>query len=141
MGPLAHIAVAGGAAAAVYVVGGGTAGAAAALLTGTLIDADHIVDYVLAEGCRLRIESLRSGAYFRKAGRALVLLHSYELVILASIACAALGRVDIGLGIAFGALTHLGSDVAYYRFTPLAYSTVYRYRHGFRLESFKRRLG
>ncbi|HTV74556.1 MAG TPA: hypothetical protein VME66_12745 [Candidatus Acidoferrales bacterium] len=120
-----------------YALGHGLAGAAGAFLAGSLIDVDHLLDYVLAEGPRLRWNALASGSYFRKRGKALVLLHSYECVILAGVILVRFGQYDAAWGVVCGALTHLFSDVVYYRFTPLCYSLTYRLVRGFRLEAFK----
>lgn len=138
MGPAAHAGIAALTGAAVALCGGVEAGLTA-FAAGTLIDADHLIDYVAAEGWHFDLGVMLSGSYFRKASRAYVLLHSYELVVLSSLGCVVSGHPLFALGLAAGALTHLGSDILYYRFTPLAYSTVYRAVHGFGLDAFKRR--
>jgi hypothetical protein len=137
MGPGRHMLIGGVTGAALLASGRGPEASLAAFLAGSLIDADHILDYVLGEGFVLRWRSLTSGAYFRKRGKALVLLHSYECVILAGGLLIRFGQVDVALGIVAGAMTHLLSDVLYYGFTPLCYSLTYRMVHGFRLDAFK----
>jgi hypothetical protein len=137
LGPLRHAAIGAATAAAVYALGGRAEGAGGAFLSGVLIDADHLLDYYLAEGTALDLESLSKGLYFRKAGRALVLLHGYELAILMWIVLRAAGRPRLGAGICAGAMTHLLSDIRYYRFSLLAYSLIYRGMNGFRLGAMK----
>jgi hypothetical protein len=137
MGPGAHAAVAALTGAAVWATGGGIEGASAAFLVGLFIDADHLLDYGLAEGATIKLDVMASGSYFRKRGKALVVFHSYELIALVVWAVARLGHSACAWGIAAGAVTHLASDVAYYRFTPLCYSLLYRMSQGFRLEAFK----
>jgi hypothetical protein len=139
MGPVAHTAVAALTAAAFVAAHAPPEGAVAAFCAGTLIDADHLVDYLLVEGPRFDLTSLRTGAYFRKAGRALVLLHSYELVIAGAFAAAVCGYPWMSAGIMAGAATHLVCDVCYYRFDPRCYSLVYRMLRGFALDAFKRK--
>jgi hypothetical protein len=139
MGPLGHALVSAPLAGAVWSVTGSADAAAATFLSGTLIDVDHLVDYVLAHGWKVDLASVKSGSYFRDAGRAFVLLHSYELVLgMAAVAGARFGW-PIGFGIGLGALAHLIIDVVFYRFTPLCYSLIYRLGTGFELASFRHR--
>jgi hypothetical protein len=137
MGPVAHAGLAALTGLAVYTLGGRAEGAIAALLAGTLIDADHLLDYVLSEGLRFDFTVLSSGSYFHKADRAIVLLHSYELVTLSAVGCWLAGRRALGVGLFAGAMIHLGSDIRFYGFRPLAYSLLYRGVNGFRLDAYK----
>jgi hypothetical protein len=139
VGPGRHAAIGAATGAVVYALGGGVPGAAGALLAGVFIDVDHLLDYVLAEGFVLDLKSMAHGAYFRKADRVLVLLHGYELAILIVIALTRAGKPRLGAGICAGALTHMLSDIRYYRFRPLAYSLLYRWAHGFRTEAMRHR--
>jgi membrane-bound metal-dependent hydrolase YbcI (DUF457 family) len=137
MGPLAHFGISLPLAAGVSACTGDPVAGVAALLAGTLIDVDHALDYVMTRGLRIDASALRTGEYFRESGRALVLLHSYELIVGVAIIVAILVRPSVGLGIALGAFVHLVCDVVFYRFTPLCYSFAYRFRAGFALESFR----
>jgi hypothetical protein len=137
MGPGRHALIGALTGGAVLALGHGVSGAIAAAAVGTLIDADHLLDYVLSEGLTLRWSALSSGSYFRKRGKALVLLHSYECVILAGALLVRFGQFDVAWGVVCGALTHLFSDIIYYGFTPLCYSLTYRLVNGFKLEAFK----
>jgi hypothetical protein len=137
MGPLGHAAVSLALGGSLYAATGDLAAGAAAFVSGTLIDADHLYHYVRSEGFRFRPKSLRSGAYFAKSGRAFVFLHSYEVVIPASMLCGIVWGPQLALGLAAGALAHLACDVAFYRFSPLCYSLWHRIRHGFALSAFR----
>ena len=104
---------------------------------GFLIDVDHAIDYVLFEGQR----DLRPAAFLRyylegRVGRAVLVLHSYELLALAGAlagwtACAPLW------GYLIGALLHLSLDIAFngellpnnvLAFYSFGYRAVHRFR-------------
>ena len=56
-----------------------------AIVFGYLIDADHLIDYLLhtvKNKKRIRVRDFLSGAYFHKSGRIIIILHSYELVLI-----------------------------------------------------------
>lgn len=142
MGPLGHAAVSLPLSLAVWAFTGDSAAGVATFFAGTLIDVDHVVDYVATRGLKVDLAQLRTGEYFREAGRAFVVLHSYELVVLAALALGFFVRPALGLGLAVGAIAHLVCDVVFYRFTPLCYSLMYRFRTQFALGSFRHvRLG
>jgi hypothetical protein len=139
MGPVGHALISAPIAGALWFLSGNPDAAAATFLAGTLVDVDHLVDYVLARGWTIDLATIKSGSYFRESGRALVLLHSYEIILLlAALAAARLGWA-IGIGIGLGAGVHLIADAAFYRFTPLCYSLFYRLGTGFELVSFRHR--
>ena len=115
-----------------------TAGLAAG---GFLIDVDHVVDYVLFE----RQRDLRPGSFLRyylngKARRVVLVLHSYELlVLLASIAWYT--NVDWLWGWVFGMLLHLPLDIVFngkFASSGLVhfYSFIVRARAGFCADRF-----
>ncbi|MGH7384510.1 MAG: hypothetical protein ACREKG_04955 [Candidatus Rokuibacteriota bacterium] len=115
-----------------------TAGLAAG---GFLIDVDHAIDYVLVEGQR----DLRPGSFLRyylggKAQRAVLVLHSYELLALLTI-LAWLTGVEWLWGWVFGMLLHLPLDIIFNgKFASGGlvhfYSFIVRARAGFRLAGF-----
>ncbi|HMH76297.1 MAG TPA: hypothetical protein VK547_06695 [Candidatus Udaeobacter sp.] len=115
-----------------------TAGLAAG---GFLIDVDHMVDYVLFE----RQRDLRPGSFLRyylsgKVKRVVLVLHSYELlVLLASVAW--LTGVEWLWGWVFGMLLHLPLDIVFNgKFASGGlvhfYSFIVRARAGFRADRF-----
>ena len=137
MGPIAHAAISAPLSVAVWAVTGDIAAGAATFIAGTLIDADHLVDYIAARGLRFDLRSIRTGSYFKETGRALVPLHSYEVVILVTLLAALGFGQALALGIAVGAGVHLACDLAFYRFSPLCYSLAYRLGTSFSLRSFR----
>lgn len=137
MGPIAHAVISAPLGVAVWVTTGDVAAGAVTFVAGTLIDADHLVDYISARGLRLDLESIRTGSYFKETGRALVPLHSYEVVILVTLLSALWFGHALAFGIAVGAMVHLACDVAFYRFSPLCYSLAYRVGTSFSLKSFR----
>jgi hypothetical protein len=110
----------------------------AAVIAGTLIDVDHALDYVLVHGLRLDLNALRTGSYFARSGRVIVLLHSYELAIAAGLFTAWFAGWRLGVGVAAGALVHLAWDVGHYGLRPAAYSLAFRLTHEFRASALKR---
>lgn len=115
-----------------------TAGLAAG---GFLIDVDHVVDYVLFE----RQRDLRPGSFLRyylngKAQRVVLVLHSYELLLLLA-ALAWYTNVDWLWGWVFGMLLHLPLDIVFngkFASSGLVhfYSFIVRARAGFRADRF-----
>lgn len=115
-----------------------TAGLAAG---GFLIDVDHAVDYVLFEGQR----DLRPASFLRyylggRVRRAVLVLHSYELLALLAVV-AWLTGVQWLWGWVLGMLLHLPLDIVFNgKFASGGlvsfYSFVVRARAGFRLDRF-----
>lgn len=115
-----------------------TAGLAAG---GFLIDVDHAVDYVLFE----RQRDLRPASFLRyylggKARRAVLVLHSYELLALLAV-LAWLTGVEWLWGGVFGMLLHLPLDIIFNgKFASGGlvhfYSFIVRARAGFRVVAF-----
>lgn len=109
---------------------------AAVAAGGFLIDIDHAVDYVLFEGQR----DLRPGAFLRyyldgRVRRAVLLLHSYEVLLLLGALAWSAGSEVLG-GYLVGAVMHLVLDVIFNgELTPRSivafYSITYRAAHRF----------
>ncbi len=103
---------------------------------GFAIDVDHMVDYVIFE----RARALTPGAFLRhyvegRARRAVLLLHSYELLALLGL-MAWWTQAVVLLGYLVGALMHLALDLVFNgRLTPHSitafYSFAYRAAHRF----------
>jgi len=141
MSPGGHLVTTAVACAGVYASTGNvelTAGLAAG---GFLIDVDHVVDYVLFE----RQRDLRPGSFLRyyvegNAQRVVLILHSYELLVLLA-ALAWVTRVDLIWGWVLGMLLHLPLDIIFNgRFASGGlvhfYSFFVRARVGFRAAHF-----
>ena len=141
MSPGGHLVTTAVACAAVYAGTESLAVTAGLAAGGFLIDVDHVVDYVLFE----RQRDLRPGSFLRyylngKARRVVLVLHSYELlVLLASIAWYT--NVDWLWGWVFGMLLHLPLDIVFngkFASSGLVhfYSFIVRARAGFRADRF-----
>jgi hypothetical protein len=110
--------------------------AAGIALGGFLIDVDHAIDYVLFE----RQRNLHPSAFLRyymegRARRAVLVLHSYELLALLAVLA---WHEHSGLlaGYVFGAVMHIALDLRYNgELTPRSiaafYSFAYRMSHRF----------
>jgi len=108
---------------------------------GFLIDVDHVVDYVLFE----RQRDLRPASFLRyylggRVRRAVLVLHSYELLVLLA-GVAWLTGVESLWGWVFGMLLHLPLDIAFNgKFASGGlvsfYSFIVRARAGFRVQHF-----
>ena len=141
MSPGGHLVTTAAACAAVYAGTGDAALTAGLAAGGFLIDVDHAVDYVLFE----RQRDLRPASFLRyyvggKAQRVVLLLHSYELlVLLAGIAWVT--QIAWLWGWVFGMLLHLPLDIIFNgKFASSGlfhfYSFTVRARAGFRAARF-----
>jgi len=90
-----------------------------AVLTGVLIDLDHLIEYY-----RWFVKEDNSRVYF--------FLHSYELVVPAFLAGYLSGWDPVILGVSSAFLGHLLSDQLANPVAPLAYFFTYRAMKGFR---------
>lgn len=111
-----------------------------ALLTGWLIDADHLVDfgYFLMNSSVSTFDRsvLVSGAYFKQNGKVIVPLHSWELVFLWLMVWSSLGYPGIAITGAAAWAAHLLHDQLSYRVTPLGYFFAYRAKRHFAYAGF-----
>lgn len=141
MSPGGHLVTTALACAAVYAGTESVALTAGLAAGGFLIDVDHAVDYVLFE----RQRDLRPGSFLRyyldgKVQRVVLLLHSYELLVLLA-AIAWLTNVEWLWGWVFGMLLHLPLDIVFNgKFASGGlvhfYSFIVRARAGFRADRF-----
>lgn len=137
MGPVGHVIVSAPLSAVVWASTHDPIAAGTAFTVGVCIDVDHVIDYVRARGLKIDIHAIRTGAYFRETGQAIVLLHSYELVAIASVLAWRWYSPAVGSALLLGAMAHLVSDLAFYRFRPSCYSLSYRLATQFSLGSFR----
>ena len=141
MSPGGHLVTTAAACAVVYAGTGSTALTAGLAAGGFLIDVDHVVDYVLFE----RQRDLRPAAFLKyylggQVQRAVLVLHSYELLVLLA-ALAWTTGIEWLWGWVFGMLLHLPLDVIFngkFASGGLAhfYSFIVRARAGFRADRF-----
>lgn len=106
-----------------------------ALLTGWLIDADHLVDFTYflmrRRSGSFDLSMVTTGAYFKLSGKVIVPLHSWELVFLWTVIWAGLGYSAIAITGAVAWTVHLLHDQFSYRVTPLGYLFSYRAKRHF----------
>ena len=113
-----------------------------ALLTGWLIDADHLVDlgYYLRR-CKpgaFQRSMLTSGGYFKLNNKVIVPLHSWELVALWFCVWFSTGHTDVAITGALAWGLHLLHDQRSYRVTPLGYFFSFRLLRNFGYTGFCR---
>ena len=104
------------------------------LLSSLLIDVDHIVDYLRTVGPHWDTGALTTGSYFASSGRAMVLLHSWELAVVMVVIGLIVGDRKYGvplLGLGVGMIGHLFVDQITYNQPWAAYFLVVRWLHGF----------
>jgi hypothetical protein len=77
-----HIAVSAVIGMAIYGVYGEIAPAIGSFLVGTLIDLDHIIDYLYAHGKKWDWKKVNAAHHEKVSGKLYVPLHSYELMLL-----------------------------------------------------------
>ncbi|MCA1808264.1 MAG: hypothetical protein ABR497_03860 [Kiritimatiellia bacterium] len=131
MKPLAHVAVSLAAGAGLGWALKSMTAALACLTAGVLIDLDHIPDYFW--NFRRRPDAGHFFHVFKHdvLDRVIVVLHSWELMLLLLLGVWWTGWRPLGLGLLCGALLHLSLDQLFNRHSPLAYSLIYRLRRGF----------
>lgn len=118
--PAAHLMVSTGLATLQWIRTGRFAPTVAPILSGFLIDGDHLVDFV-----RYRLNGQKS------EGRIILPLHGWEFVPVLLLLERILGRRFAG-GLLLGYLAHLGLDQITNETThPLTYLLSFRWRHGF----------
>ncbi len=141
MSPGGHLVTTAVACAGVYAATGNATLTAGLAAGGFLIDVDHVVDYVLFE----RQRDLRPASFLKyylggKAQRVVLVLHSYELLVLLA-ALAWVTRIDVIWGWVLGMLLHLPLDIIFNgKFASGGlvhfYSFIVRARVGFRAAHF-----
>ena len=106
-----------------------------ALLTGWLIDIDHLVDFAYfllhRKPSKADHSMFTTGAYFRLNGKVIVPLHSWELVLLWALAWSWAGDFGTAVAGSVAWVAHLLLDQFSYRVTPLGYLFSYRAKRRF----------
>lgn len=111
-----------------------------ALLTGWLVDIDHIIDlafYLNKYGIsKVNAEFLIRGEYFKLNNRVFVFLHSWELLILWLAIFLTLHKYSLAITGSIAWAFHILKDQMAYKVTPMGYSLIYRARKGFSRNGF-----
>jgi len=105
-----------------------------ALLTGWMIDIDHLFDYILACGFSFSWKEFFSGTSFKKNKKIIVFLHSWELILVWLIGWGEFGRLDIAVIGALSWAGHLILDQFSYNLHCLSYFFIYRLFNNFKIE-------
>ena len=137
MKPSVHVATSVLLATALYAYSGSVPVAASCLVSGVLIDLDHVLDFHIFSGERLSIANFFSWCNDGRWQKISLIFHSYELF---GILCAVAYYLDNALlrGMLWGAGLHLLIDqianTREYRLSPWFYFLGYRIAVGFRRE-------
>jgi hypothetical protein len=132
-----HIVTSAALAAGLYAVTRSWAISAACLLSGVLIDLDHLVDFYLFSGERFSVKTFFSWCLDTRWQRVAVFLHSYELYAIACVV-AYIAPTSVLHGALWGVGLHLLLDQTVngwkYRLSPWFYLLSYRIAVRFRRE-------
>ena len=139
---LVHYFLAAGASGAVFFLTKSFLWAELAFLINIFLDADHLLDYWLANGFDLNYKKFinetvggdEPGIYFRKSQKVVVLFHSWELALLTIVAAWIVNLPQLAIAFAFGFLPHLLWDQLTYAKNPLMYFFVFRAFRRFNLK-------
>lgn len=110
MRTVGHIITSAGVAGASYLRYRSKPAAIATFLAGTLIDLDHLVDYVRAHGWKPNWSRFSEASHEKYSGKLYVPLHSYELLALFFLFFRGEKRQPYRVGITASVLTHLLLD-------------------------------
>ena len=108
------------------------------VLTGWLIDADHLLDFAISRfngNTDSLIRSIPRGSYFKYNGKIFILLHSWELAILWAVTWWWIGKPGIAIVGTVAWLIHLSIDQLVNHPDPRAYFLAYRVANRFKKEA------
>lgn len=108
--------------------------AAAAFITGFFLDADHVIDYLIAFGWSFNIGDFFKGKQFGKNNKIYVLFHGYEYAIVLLLLAWLVQDQFIKallLASALGNMSHLILDAASNPVILIGYSIIFRYINSF----------
>jgi len=78
-----------------------------AVLSGFLVDLDHLFDYFLLRGWQFNLPDFISSRYYHEANRVYILLHSWELVLLLGVVSIFSKKKHVFCPLALGLALHL----------------------------------
>lgn len=136
MRPLEHLVCSVGLASLLYQINGDAKCAVSCVLTGTLVDVDHLIEY--RQYCREQSKGwdwkeFSSGTYFDRKGTIKVVFHSWEVVILGIILCFMKRKQannNREIGMISGYTLHLILDQIGNNMGKKGYFWLYRYFNG-----------
>ena len=104
-----------------------------AILSGFLVDLDHVIDYFLHKGLKFDLRSFISGQHYHDTNTSYILFHSWELILVLGVLLIFNKKKDLLFPIFLGLLFHLIWD---YLTNPIHWYTYFligRYLQGFAL--------
>ena len=104
---------------------------AVAFAAGLLVSADLAVDYVFAYGLTWHPHEFVNFEFFQKSGKIILLLHSWDLVMVLGFLAAVTGYRSFFLAVVLGIFGHLVVDQLVAPGQPLAYFFTFRLLHNF----------
>lgn len=111
-----------------------------ALLTGWMVDVDHIYDFAFYLNkygiSKVNPEFLIRGEYFKLNNRVFVLLHSWEFLFIWLVVFIALHKYSLAITGSIAWAFHILKDQMAYKVTPMGYSLIYRASKGFSRNGF-----
>jgi hypothetical protein len=110
--------------------------AASALLSGILIDLDHIVDYMIEFGPRFDRKQFFDYFYKKEYRRVVLVFHGWEWLLFLGVLAWQTGWNPWYVGLLAGIGHHLVLDQLANSAKPLGYSVLWRWLNGFRASAF-----
>jgi len=126
-----HIALSAATSALVWAVFRSVSATAACFLTGVFLDLDHVIDYVVNYGWRIRIRHLFRAFEYETFENLFLFLHSWEFVAVYLVFLWLINWKPVAIGAVVGILTHLLFDHFFNAHSAFGYFLSYRIRHGF----------
>ncbi len=106
----------------------------ACLLSGILIDVDHIYDYIREFGFPFKIKDFFNAHYNNELVRLTLVFHSWELLFLIGIIAWSTNWNLWITGILIGFGNHMALDLLYYKARLKTISFLWRWKNDFRYE-------
>ena len=104
------------------------------LISGVLIDIDHIFDCFMEHGINIRIKQFFDVFHNHKMSRAWLIFHSWELLFLLGISAFIVRWNPWIVGTVVGFTQHIVLDQIFNKSNKLSYSFYWRLKKGFRLK-------
>ena len=109
------------------------------MITGWLIDIDHLLDFTIALKSDKLTESwqasIKKGSYFKNNDKVIVLLHSWELIGLWILIWMIVDNWEIGVVGGLAWIIHLLIDHFSYKLNVYTYFFSYRIYHNFAMSA------
>lgn len=120
-----------GASALVWALFRSSPAAIACFLTGVFLDIDHLIDYALNYGFRLRIRQFFRAFEFESFENIFLFLHSWEFIVIYLVLLWLVDWKPVVIGALIGFCLHLLLDHFFNDHSKLAYFLSYRLFHRF----------